>query len=428
MVRTNRVGFLVKTYPKVSETFILNEILELEKQGMPLHIFSLYPPTDESFHSKFEKVRASVTYLSSSRDHRIEDCPVNFEKTGTSLDKAKNKLNLLRNSGLEVGEDSLSRIAALALKVKVLGIRHLHVHFASEPSAVAELVHDLIGISFSISAHAKDIYLSDDNVLRRRIDKASFLVTCTEYNCRYLKSLCKDSAPIHRVYHGLDMNQFKVIKQKENSSNSGIHHILSVGRLREKKGFRYLIEACGLLKRNGFQFICEIIGYGPQQKELESLICQHGLQGSVLFGGKLTHDALIDKYKTATVFVLPCVVGEDGDRDGIPNVLLEAMAMEVPVVSTNISGIPEVVHPMENGLLVEPGNSEALMKTIALVLNQPQLRKDLGQNGRKFVSKNFSSESNIKPLQKLLTKALGSSSEEQSSETVSASGNSIRTF
>ena len=387
------IAFLVKTYPKVSETFILNEILALEKKGLNLHIFSLCQPSDDSFHSITSCVRAKVTYSPSTFlpdvDKELEHYLPVFNEfladypglTGYRITQKNNPKPTL-----------LYQAAFLALSIKRLGIAHIHAHFASEPTSVAELVHLITGVSYSISAHAKDIYLSPPEILRRKIALASFVVTCTDYNRRYLESINDSNTPIHCVYHGLDTTCFK---PSSNNKISTVPKLLSVGRFREKKGFRYLIEACKLLKERGYEFHCEIIGYGPEQARLEDLIQEFGLKNNVSLTGILIHDDLKIKYAEATIFVLPCIVGKDGDRDGIPNVLLEAMAMEKPVISTRVSGIPEIIEQLETGFLVQEKDSKALAAVIALLFNEPSFGRAIGKSARIKICDQFSPDRNI---------------------------------
>jgi glycosyltransferase involved in cell wall biosynthesis len=242
--------------------------------------------------------------------------------------------------------------------------------------------------------------------LQRKIANARFVVTCTEYNCRHLKQLNQSSTPVVRVYHGFDPRRFDQIVAKQEPVTTGQQLILSVGRLREKKGFVDLIHACSLLKQAGYQFQCEIVGYGPQQAELEALIRLLGLQKTVRLRGQLVHTELIALYQQTDIFALPCQIGEDGDRDGIPNVLMEAMAMNIPVISTAISGIPELVEHQTSGLLVEPNNPDKLSKALSSLLDNPLLRDQLGSAGRQRVLNRFAVEPNIEILKKLFEQSL----------------------
>ena len=398
------IGILLKTYPKVSETFILGEVLGLERCGLQLHIYSLRRPTDRAFHSTTRAVRAPVTYISPTnafefmraiRAHLV----VLFQSPRCYMETLG--FLLRRKEGNRIIE--FFEAGCLVEPLRDAGIVHLHAHFASEPAGVAELVKRLAGITFSISAHAKDIYLSLPGSLHRKLNDATFTVTCTEYNRRYLKSIAGLATPIFRMYHGIDSDRFRPVAMPVAASIPARPPlVLSVGRLREKKGFTVLIEACRRLVDAGCPLRCEIVGYGPEHGKLKRLIKRLNLTEVVSLIGKLTHDALIERYREATVFVLPSQIAHDGDRDGIPNVLLEAMAMQLPVVSTNVSGIPEVVEHQENGLLVPPQNTVVLGDAIRSLLEQPGLRARLGINARRKICKMFSIAANLQPIRDLL--------------------------
>jgi len=390
------IGLLVKTYPKLSETFILEEILGLERQGQQLHIFAMQPPTDEIQHDAVRRVQASVTYL-----------PELTSANAATLLAAHLSLLLYRPlrylAGLRAalgrrgGLADFLRAGWLTHKLLRRGIGHLHTHFISRPADIAELVSEL-GVPFSISAHAKDIYLSEPADLKRKLEAARFTVTCTDYNRQTLSRIAPD-ADIQRMYHGVDAHRFCCDRHR--------HHahpplILAVGRLREKKGFDTLIEACRRLKQRGCEFRCEIVGYGDEYEALRQQIDRDGLKAQVVLTGKLARDSVINRYNRATVFVQPSRIGQDGDRDGIPNVLLEAMAMELPVVATRISGIPEVVRHELTGLLIEPDRPADLADTIERLLGDKALRAQLGTAARAAVSECFDNDRNLKLLKTYL--------------------------
>ena len=404
---TSRIGFLVKTYPKVSETFILGEILGLERCGVPLHIFSLQRPTDDVSHAATANVAADVSYVLAASWTRARALATLREQLQLLLTNPRRYFATLIFA-LRCGEanrlKTFLQAGSLALQARNADVAHLHAHFASEPATIAELAHKLSGLTYSISAHAKDIYLSDPVALRRKLNSACFTVTCTEYNRRHLAAVAGPEARVLRMYHGVDIERFDPATVAA-TPQQGPALILSVGRLREKKGFPILINACRRLADEGVAFRCEIVGYGPDAEKLQTLIDRSGLRSLVQLVGKLTHEQLILRYRAATLFVLPCQISADGDRDGIPNVLLEAMAMQLPVVSTDVSGIPEVVQHRINGLIVPPENSDALMKAMRCLIENPAMRKELGANGRQVVAARFSNETNLKLLRSLLLNA-----------------------
>jgi glycosyltransferase involved in cell wall biosynthesis len=249
-----------------------------------------------------------------------------------------------------------------------------------------------LGISYSLFAHANDIYVNPV-LLPEKIQHASTVATCTEYNRAHLAALTPEhySRPIELIYHGLDLERFHPPKRRPMNQP----RLLSVGRLCEKKGYTYLVQACRELRDRGYAFACDIIGDGPQRDELQSLIDALQLTDTVRLRGALPHQRVLAYYERATVFVLACVQAGDADRDGIPNVFLEAMAMRLPVIGTQLSGIPELIQDRVNGLLVPPGDADALADGIARLWEDPALAIRLAEEGRATVERDFDIEKNI---------------------------------
>ncbi|MEO0349222.1 MAG: glycosyltransferase [Cyanobacteria bacterium P01_A01_bin.15] len=402
------IGFLLKTYPKLSETFILNEILELERQGLNLHIFSLRRPTQRHTHPGVERVKAPVTYLptllpehDSVQEKELLDAHLAlFHKDNAAYFQAL-RFYLERTEDRRLHE--FLQGGYLAWKLQQLGITHLHAHFANVPTATAEIAQAFSAVSYSITAHAKDIYLNDNAALDRRMAKAEFVLTCTDYNRQYLEQVSTSRTPIHLAYHGLDVERFS---PKPKTQQSEVPLILSVGRFCEKKGFPYLLKACHLIKQVGIPFRCAIVGYGPLEGSIRQQINQLELGAHITLVGKLTQDRLIEMYQQADIFVLPCLVTDDGDRDGIPNVLLEAMSMEISVVSTDISGISELVESNYNGLLVPEKDELALAQALEALIRQPGLRTTLGKAGRLTVMDKFGLTRNVGAVKDWLLQAV----------------------
>jgi glycosyltransferase involved in cell wall biosynthesis len=413
-----KIAYLVKTFPKLSETFILNEILELERQGLELHIFSLRQPSEAKVHPGVSQVKAPVTYVRSwyaPLPPPPERVP--FEKLAHKVQIREERrfmflhhpIWFIRTWLFQVRDHTRKRYfyqelrtksgtrkryfyqaLALARELRRGGFTHLHAHFANEPTSVGQLAGRLARCSFSFTAHAKDIYLTDRDELAQKIAAADFVVTCTGFNQNYLQEMVSSKTRIHLCYHGVNLGQFSSEQEISREHHTQKPLILSVGRFCEKKGFPYLIYACHRLKQNGKRFTCRIVGFGPLEKQLEDLIGSLGLQDSVFLVGKMTQDKLIQEYRKADLFVLPCLVTEDGDRDGIPNVLVEAMAMRIPVVSTPISGIVELIDHLENGVLAPEKDVESLSRAMEMLLDNPGLRERLGGNARQKVMANFS--------------------------------------
>ena len=252
----------------------------------------------------------------------------------------------------------------------------------------------VLDVPYSVTAHAADIYVSP-LLLRTKLAAGDFVTTCTGYNRSHLAEVAPEaSGRIVLAYHGLDLERYDPTSRFP----STVPTMLAVGQLREKKGFIHLLHACRDLADRGMAFRCEIIGEGPQRADLERGMQDLGLEHHVAFLGAQSHDEVIDAYRRARLFVLPCVVGDDGDRDGIPNVILEAMAMSLPVVSTRHSGIPEVVEHGATGLLVPPADSTQLADVWSQVLEDPAAGEEMGVQGRAVVLERFDVEHNVRTL------------------------------
>ncbi|NEP17137.1 MAG: glycosyltransferase [Leptolyngbya sp. SIO4C1] len=409
------VGVLLKTFPKLSETFILNELLELERQGVHLHIFSLRSPAKGITHPAVAQLRAPVTYLPSllpepeaEAESQLLNAGLYWFRQGPSDYLKMLQFYMARTETRRLNE--LLQAGYLAQLLQHCCISHLHVHFANIPAATAELATQLYPVPYSITAHAKDIYLSEPAALNRRIARAEFVLTCTDYNRRYLQSIADHHTPIHLAYHGLDLTRFsplaELTPEKPPALPASTPLLLSVGRFCEKKGFTYLLDACAELKQRNIAFHCAIVGYGPLQAAIEQQIADLGLTAQVTLLGQLTQDRLVQVYQQADIFVLPCQVTEEGDRDGIPNVLLEAMAMTVPVISTQISGIVELIKSNCNGRLVPQKDASALAQEMAALIEQPDLRERLGQRGQRTVQQRFALENNVAQVKRLLLQSI----------------------
>ncbi len=400
------IGVLLKRYPKLSETFVLGELLGLEQAGFRLHIFSLYPPSDQRSHPQCSQLQARVDYLPGNRLQSLHNyLPAHFY---LCLRKPLRYLSSLLRQVMLHDRLALQHFLMagwLARRMLMEGIEHCHTHFINEPGSVALLASRLSGIPYSLSAHAKDIYLSRRAELAIKLGAARFTVTCTEYNRHYLQSLAPENAVVRRMYHGIDFSRLSAHQATAGLSEPETPRLLSIGRLREKKGLPVLIEACRSLQRQGTAFRCDIVGYGPDRNRLKALIHGAGLDGIVRLRGKLDHDEVIQLFRIARVFVLPCIISADGDRDGIPNVILEALAMKVPVVSTRVSGIPEIIRHNQTGLLVEQNDPAALSVALLQLLNNPGLCQRLSDAGYQSVRKQFSNEANLKQLKQLLLQA-----------------------
>jgi glycosyltransferase involved in cell wall biosynthesis len=256
----------------------------------------------------------------------------------------------------------------------------------------------LLGTTYSVTAHAQEIYVKPV-LLKERIGEAAFAVTCTEYNLRHLRGElgAHATARLHRLYHGMDLTVGRA-SGGEAGMGRDPRLIVSVAQLWERKGLRYLVEACGVLRDRGTDFHCEIVGEGPQREELRSLIERLGLADRVVLTGPLPFPDVVRRYRRAGVFVLPCIVTDEGDRDGIPNVILEAMASGLPVVSTPVSGIPEVIRDGETGLTVPERDPVAIADAIERLVADPAMASAIAQHANELVLAEFDLERNVDRL------------------------------
>jgi glycosyltransferase involved in cell wall biosynthesis len=275
---------------------------------------------------------------------------------------------------------------------------HIHAHFVDRASTVALVAGRLLNVPYSVTAHANDIYVKPE-LLELKFSRARFVATCTGYNRLHLEKEFHLNGKLHCLYHGLELEEYQPAFER----SQDVPVITSVGQLKEKKGFAFLLKACRLLKEKGYSFRCEIIGEGPLRSALEQQIRELSLESCVTLHGALPHENVIDQLKSSTMFVLPCVTSSDGDRDGIPNAILEAMALQVPVISTSHSGIPEVITDEVNGLLVPPADAPSLAQAMARLLDQPQMGRQMGERGRQIVNESFDARRNaIGLLQKMM--------------------------
>ena len=393
------LAMLVNTWPKLSETFILEEVLGLERRDVALRLYALAEPTDDITHDAVSRVRSPMVRVPTKA--RLRDRLRRHASVASAA-----PLGYLRAlwqvlwRGADGWQDFL-RAGWLSAQLKRDGISHLHTHFISRPADIAQLVACMTGIPFSISAHAKDIYLSEPSALRRKLNAAAFTVTCTAANLGALAAIAPD-ARIRLMYHGVDRSVFHPARRRAAEVGSQ-PLLLAVGRLRAKKGLDTLVDACRLLHQRGRHVQCEIVGYGEEHDALAQRIASAGLGQYVRLAGKLAREQVIERYARATVFVQSSRIGADGDRDGIPNVLLEAMAMGLPVVASCISGIPELVRHGHNGLLVEADAPVALAQAIEQVLADPPRAQAMGRAARTTVAQAFDNDNNLQVLTQLLS-------------------------
>jgi colanic acid/amylovoran biosynthesis glycosyltransferase len=400
------VAYLLKMYPRFSETFVLAELLELERQGLRLHVISLKKPDDGVFHADVARLRARVTYLPESplidpgtwvaAHRRLAARDPRRYAAALAAALARRRSTAVKH---------FLRAGLIAPLLPRLGITHVHAHFASAPAAVALHLHRLTGISYSVTAHAKDIYTDDVDqaALAAKLRAARFAVTVSDYNRRHLAPLVEPQRLV-RIYNGVDLERFS----PNGASSAEPPLVLGVGRLIEKKGFDDLIRACALVARRGLRFRCTIVGKGPLEARLRALVDELGVGDVVDLAGPLPRERLLTLYRHASVVVAPCVVGADGNRDGLPTVLIEAMALGVPVVATDVTGIPELVQDDRTGLLVPQRDPDAIARAIERLLDDRAEAAALAHAARATVEAEFDLRRNVGRLRSLLEEAAGS--------------------
>lgn len=398
-----KVAYILKMFPRFSETFILNEVLELERQGADLQIFSLKTPNDGRVHADVSKVQAPVHYVELSG---WKDVPRILSSHAKVM--RRNPKRYFSVFGRTIrrkrwgATKRFIQAGLIAPRLHEAGITHVHAHFASSATSVAYYLHQLVGMDYSFTAHAKDIFINTvaPDVLLRKMRDARFVVTISDYNENFLSAISPDTN-LNRIYNGLDMEQFSPNGTRPNAKPL----VLAVGRLVEKKGFDDLIRAAAILKKQGVDFECKIIGTGEQQKLLNSLIQELEVDDVVTMPGPMPREELINLYPTASVFAAPCVIGNDGNRDGLPTVLIEAMALGVPVVSTPVTGIPEIVRHGETGYIVPESSPEELAESIKQLIDDRETAQKMAAAGRNLIESQFNLRANVRELRELFIEA-----------------------
>ena len=401
-VPRTRVAYILKVFPRVSETFILNEILELQRQGVDVEIFSLRAPTEPRFHAPLAELEADVTYLPLPRpgviwpaiQSELKSVPLPATSIGEAVQYC------LRSANPEELKNLLQALLLVG-HLRRRGIEHVHAHFATAATRVTLLAHLLSGLRFSFTAHAKDIYhrKADYSLIRDALLRCAFAVTVTDFNLGRLQELAPSAASrIHRIYNGTRLDHLKPVEENP----TGAPLIVGVGRLVEKKGFSYLLEACRLLLDRGTDFRCRVVGGGEQRGRLRKQIERLNLGEVVSLVGACSHERVIEELSRCRLAVLPCIVGKDGNRDALPTVLLEAMSLGKPVVSTDLEGVNEIVESGETGLCVPQKDSSALAEAMERLLVDPTLAVSLGKRGREKAERLFDLKHNVGLLRNLI--------------------------
>ena len=393
-----RIGYVVKRFPRYSETFVVTEVLAHEAAGWEVEIFSLRPPNDTHFQDLLARLRAPVRYLP-SEGTRPADFWTALQEARHLMPAAWTALDAAR--GEPAGE--VHQALVLAVEARRRGIQHLHAHFATSAATVARLAARMAGVPFTFTAHAKDIYHDDvrPDDLRRKLTEAAAVVTVSDFNLAYLRDTYGPAAAgVRRVYNGLDLDRFPYRDPRARSPR-----VVAVGRLVEKKGFDVLVEAAGLLAGRGTAFSVDIIGGGELEEALARQVQERGLGDRVRLLGPRPQAEMVRLVADAAAFAAPCVVGRDGNRDGLPTTLLEAMALGTPCVSTDVTGIPEILRDGVTGLVVPQNDPDSLAAALARLLDNPDLRVALAQRARRRIEEDFDARSNGARVRQIVSEA-----------------------
>lgn len=397
-----RVGYVLTVFPRLSETFIIREIRELERQGAEVTVFSQKRPSDTVVHGEVRSLRARVIYLSP------------WWKAGPALllahlellvrDRALylRTLRFATSRGNRPTAKKFWRAARIATTARRERLEYLHSHFLSANTRLTRLAATLAGLPYGITAHAKDIYAAglSDRKMGRRLSGAAFVATISARNRDYLLERAP-GARIKLIPNSVDPDRMPLLSRPVRPDTP--LHILAVGRLVEKKGFAVLVESLAQLVGSGIDARLRIVGEGPERERLASLARRRAVEERLCFAGARSQEQLRDDYGWADVLAVPSVPAPDGDVDGVPVVILEAMALGVPVIASRLSGIPEVVQDGENGILVEPGDAPALAAALAQL--RPETRSRLAASARLSVERDYDIRKNVRRLHRLMRRA-----------------------
>lgn len=390
-----KTAIVVKGYPRLSETFIAQEIRGLERRGMEIEIFSLRHPTDKHTHPVHAEIEAPVRYL----PEYLYREPVRVFRAWRALRKLTSygdaRRVWLRDLWRDKTPNRIRRFGqALVLAHEMPAeIEHIHVHFLHTPASVARYAAILTGRRWTVSAHAKDIWTTPDWEIREKLNDCDWLVTCSAYARDHLAGLDDSGSRVELVYHGLDRTRFPTPPEprapRDGSSQSDPLRILCVGRAVEKKGHDILLDALARLP-DGLNWRLWHIGGGELRDKLRAQASRLGIADRIDWFGALPQGDVIDRYRQADLFALASRVGDDGDRDGLPNVLMEAQSQALACIATDVSAIPELIVDGETGLLVPAEDPAALAGAIADLAADPERRLFLGRSGESRVRGKFS--------------------------------------
>lgn len=384
--------YVLKRFPRLSETFILREILGLEGVGVQVLVDALLPPEPEPSHPELAALRAQVRYV--RRHPRLRERAVLSEHVRVAARHPVLWAALAAGSRRDGTWRRFVQAGLVAARIRREGVGHVHAHFATAACEVATMAARLADVTCSVTAHAKDIYHQDNAPhLARRLDGVHAVVTVSCYNATHLTKVlsgARHPPEVRHIANGVPVGPA--------ADPTASRTVLCVARLVPKKGIDLLVDAAAQLRERHPDLAVDIIGDGPLREVLRARIDRVGLTGRVRLLGAATTTRVSAAMGSARAVVLPCRIDADGDRDGMPTVLVEAMARGVPVVSTDVVGIGELVTDGTTGLLVAPEDPLALAEALDRLLTDPALAARLGDNGRRLVQQEFRPEDSTRTL------------------------------
>jgi glycosyltransferase involved in cell wall biosynthesis len=392
-----RVAYVVRSWPRLSQTFVLGEVLALERLGLELALFSMTEPDEPLVQPQVADVRAPVAYLDAARRRTPWLRAVEHARLAlrTPMRYLRALTFALTRPGLTAGYTTTTPLGCFGDAVHVATrlhaaaragrpVHHVHAHFAHDPGLIGLFTSRLTGLPFSLTAHARDLYQLAVAALGARVREADALVVCCRTNAEYVRAVLPASAP-RVIHHGVDLDVFRPADRNPRATPL----IVSVGRLVEKKGFDELLRACRQLRDAGEAFRCVVYGDGPLRAQLVALRDRLDLADCVEFAGERRQAELVSVLQGGDVFALTPFVTDDGDRDGVPNVLVEAMACGLPVVATSAGGVCELVEHGHNGLLAASHDVSSVAGHLVALLHDEGLRARLGAAARRTVEAEY---------------------------------------
>jgi len=397
-----KVAYIMSRFPKLTETFVLYEILQLEELGFTVEIYPLLREHPRVLHPEAERLVQRAHYgpflslaVLRAQWRFLRRRPSLYWQTLWAVLRGT-----FGSANFFFGALAIFPKAVwFAEQVERQGVAHVHAHFANHPTVAAFIVHRLTGIPFSFTAHGSDLHV-ERRMLKQKVEAAAFVVTVSDYNSKLIVSECGQQArnKVRVIHCGVDS---RVFPAPVRLGRRGRPRILCVASFEEVKGHTYLIESCRLLRERGVEFECHLVGEGPLRADVEAQVAEAGLGSQVHLHGGRPRPEVARMMAGADILVLPSVPTRKGKREGIPVVLMEGMASGLPVVASALSGIPELVESDRTGLLVPPRDSVRLADALQRLLRDPKLRLQMGRRGQRKVLRDFNLQTNVAALSKL---------------------------